>query len=49
MYIVIVHSNDSIKKYGNCSGVTTKVSSSDKGRKMHVKFTIRNSYKNNFI
>lgn len=28
-------------------GVTIKVSSSDKGRKIHVKFTIHNFYKNN--
>lgn len=25
MYITIVNSNNRVKKYGNCSGVTTKV------------------------
>lgn len=37
MYTVIVNSNNRIKKYGNYSGVTMKVRSSDKGRKTRKK------------
>lgn len=44
MYTVIVNSNNRIKKYGNYSGVTMKVRSSDKGRKTRKKCTISTQF-----